>query len=377
MKKKILAIAIAGAMATPSAFAAVDTSGMQYTSASEGFYASVRARWDSGTGSKNGDSKIDGSSNRMGVRGSSDLGGGLEGFYQSELSVDLNDGGDVGVRVGHVGLRGGFGEVIVGSFWGNDYGWTFGSTDVANWASGNFAYGSNGSVGRNGRVSSALQYTTPDLGGFQGALRFNAQGEGAANNSNDLNAWNVAAKYDIQGFTVAAAYNVIVDGGLASAATDDADKRIATRPYTVPAGGLSFAGVTLPAGTVIPAQEFTVVEVGTPASGGDGEDTESWTVRLGYAQDNWYANGWYGQTDTGASNGETDFFSIAGGVSLDKVNLYAMYESADPDSGSETNDGVLGVQYNFSSQMRIWAEYALEDVAGGEDYVNIGLRHDF
>ena len=41
MKKKILALAIAGSLAVPqAALAAEDSFGMQYTSASEGFYAS-------------------------------------------------------------------------------------------------------------------------------------------------------------------------------------------------------------------------------------------------------------------------------------------------------------------------------------------------
>ena len=44
MKKQALAIAIASALVAPSAFAAQDTSGMQYTSAAEGFYASIRAQ---------------------------------------------------------------------------------------------------------------------------------------------------------------------------------------------------------------------------------------------------------------------------------------------------------------------------------------------
>ena len=406
MKKKILAIAIAGAMATPSAFAAVDTSGMQYTSASEGFYASVRARWDSGTGTKNGDSGIYNSSNRIGVRGSSDLGGGLEGFYTSELSVPLNNGDNVSVRVGEVGLRGGFGELRVGSFWSNDYNWTFGSTDVANWASGNFAY--SGSDGRQGRVSSALQYTTPDLNGFQGALRLNANGEGNDNNANDLNAWNVSAKYDVQGFTVGGSYNSIVDGHNTVAAVDaqgvvtavcvsanpdirgTADRTPISEHSTkpCPTGSSRFLlsnPAIAPLIALIP--EGANSEIAAVAS--VFEDVNSWTARLGYAQDNWYVNGWYGKTDNGVPAEERDLFSVAGGVSLDKVSLYAMYETDDPESGDEDSFGVIGVQYNFSSQMRIWAEYGLNDGVTNdrpgdtgtsrarEDSINIGLRHDF
>ena len=355
MKKQAIAIAIASALVSPSAFAAQDTSGMQFTSASEGFYASLRARLDFSSG--NHGANVDGNSSRVGVRGSNDLGGGLSGFYQWEAGVSIDNGGGVSTRLGHVGLRGGFGEMIVGSFWANDYNWTHGSTDIANNYSGSLSYDGE----RRGRISRALQYTTPDLNGFQGAIMVRANDDGkdtdadgpAEADQNDLDAWNIAGIYAIQGFTVAGAYNSQADG----------------------------------------------------VSGDSPADLDSWTLRLGYAQDNWYVNGWYGEDSLSegqstAADGavtvpnDTENFSIAGGITLDKVHLYALYEQQSDgetitsaagvrtSTAEEDARGTVGVQYDLGAQSRVWIEYASRDLEGGsdtevDDVVGIGLRHDF
>ena len=386
MKKQAIAIAIASALVSPSAFAAQDTSGMQFTSASEGFYASLRSLLSFSSGNHGAD--IDASSSRFGIRGSNDLGGGLSGFYQWEAGINIDNGNDVGsVRLGHVGLRGGFGEFVVGSFWTSDYSWTHGSTDIANTYSGYLNYSDE----RPARNSKALQYTTPDLNGFQGAIMVRADNSGANSqnaddpvticvngttvtsvtncsgtevvvdgtaasdadpDANDLDAWNIAGVYAIQGFTVAGSYNSVADG----------------------------------------------------VSGDTDVDLDSWTLRLGYAQDNWYVNGWYGEDGlsegqfTDASSGDVrvdndrENFSIAGGITLDKVHLYALYEQAS--DGSTTTDtaggttstagedsrGTVGVQYDLGAQSRVWIEYYSRDLDSApetDDVVSIGLRHDF
>ena len=386
MKKQAIAIAIASALVSPSAFAAQDTSGMQFTSASEGFYASLRARLDFSSG--NHGANVDASSSRFGIRGSNDLGGGLSGFYQWEAGINIDNGNDIGgVRLGHVGLRGGFGEFVVGSFWTSDYSWTHGSTDIANTYSGYLNYSDE----RPARNSKALQYTTPDLNGFQGAIMVRADNSGANSqnaddpvticvngttvtsvtncsgtevvvdgtaasdadpDANDLDAWNIAGVYAIQGFTVAGSYNSVADG----------------------------------------------------VSGDTDVDLDSWTLRLGYAQDNWYVNGWYGEDGlsegqfTDASSGDVrvdndrENFSIAGGITLDKVHLYALYEQASDGStttdtaggttstASEDSRGTVGVQYDLGAQSRVWVEYYSRDLDSSpetDDVVSLGLRHDF
>ncbi len=384
MKKmnKTLAIAIAAAMVSPSAFAAQDTSGMQFTSASEGFYASIRTRLDfSGLGDAN--ASIDDNSSRIGVRGSNDLGGGLSGFYQWEAELKLNDNDGPGIdraRLGHVGLRGSFGEIVVGGFWANEYNWTHGGTDVANNYSGWTTYNDQ----RHARSNQGIQYSTPDLNGFQAAVLVQVgddrtvdaveEGDGrgvminstnddivaipaasrangtliAARSDNDIDVWNIAAKYEIQGFSVGAAYNNQPDG---------------LNQYDV---------------------ENDVVGY---------DDKTAWTIKSGYAQDNWYVNAWYGEDNDSDNNREgtedREFFSIAAGVSVDKVNLYIVHDAVEQNYGGTMSDigdygdsafTTLGVQYSLGSNSRVWIEYFAQDVDSDpsqEDIVSVGLRHDF
>ena len=428
MKKQALTLAIAAALSAPSALAAQDTSGMRYTSASEGFYASIRVRYDSGA-TEQAKGGFENSSSRIGVRGTNDLGNGLEGFYRYEWEVDPvnTDRGQSQdrTRLGFVGLRGAFGQVQVGTFWTQDYNWTHGSTDVANKHSGNLNYTDD----RPGRQSKAIEYTTPDLNGFQGALRVNmnassytaakaascggglslnndedgcatagglTQGQAdsyftaatpAKKDNNALDAWNLAGTYSVQGFTVAGAYGVRPDA-------------IEGVSATTGFGNDGNAGGT---DNVVTTEKK--------------DDAKSWTVRLAYSQDNWYATGWYGATNAqsatahslgadgtaGGDDANADVvgvihdedvtnLSMAAGISLDKVNLYALWEKQDNIKGVKgvaDTFSTVGVQYNLGSNSRVWIEYAMRDKDSdkmkdgapntdrADDSFNIGLQHDF
>lgn len=366
MKKQALAIAIASALAAPSAFAAQDTSGMHYTSASEGFYASIRAVWSSSgdaeqdfDGDKNQGAHIGGSFSRFGVSGTNDLGGGLEGFYGYEATFEHNQGSEAKTRLANVGLRGDFGEIVVGSFWNNLYNFSYGATDVANNYSGHFlsSGGNEGDV-RDfaNRTNNALQYTTPDLNGFQGSFLVisgdsndpDATPPVTDKDGNDVDGWALAGKYDVQGFSLGASYLTNTEGFV------DTD--------------------------------------GFDGNGNQSKDKNVWTVKLGYAQDNWYVNGWYGEAndsetaqdrnavgDAIVKNDDTEYFSLAGGVSVDKVNLYVLYEQSEQGSDKNTY-GTVGVQYNLGSRSRTFVEYNDQDAHDSttdDASVVVGLRHDF
>ena len=148
-----------------------------------------------------------------------------------------------------------------------------------------------------------------------------------------IDEWNLAANYAVQGFSVAGAYNVKPDGLKTGDAKDDAN---------------------------------------------------SWTFKLGYAQDNWYVNGWYGEDNTSdkpeTTQEDATFFSIAGGVDVDKVNLYALYDQVETPGKMEDSFGTIGAQYNLGSNSRVWIEYVSRDQdtsPNADDNVNIGMRHDF
>lgn len=341
MKKKILALAIAGSLAVPqAALAAEDTAGMHYTSASEGFYASIRAQLTFTGNAENGAANLDGGSSRFGVSGTNDLGGGLEGFYTYEAGVDIANGGNLNTRVGQVGLRGGFGELRTGTFWDNSYNWTHGSTDTANVFSGYFTYNDNYPA----RVSNSIQYTSPDLNGFQVAVRGSfdrsRDGEGEVvfdsvntnpKDDNDLDSWAISAKYSIQGFSLGATYLGRPD---ALATTTGRD------------------------------------------------DWNAWVIKGGYSQDNWYVNTWYTKDNAsdGAAADDAEIFAVGGGVTVDKIALYGIYESQENSSAQDDRHFTLGFQYNLGAKTRAYIEYFGQDYDSStseDDDVVIGLRHDF
>ena len=399
MKKQALTLAIAAALSAPSALAAQDTSGMHYTSAAEGFYASIRVVWsskgsaqDDFTVGKTDGADIGGNWSRFGVRGTNDLGGGMEGFYQYEARIDHEQNSNTKTRLANVGLRGAFGEVVVGTFWNNLYNFTYGSTDIANNHSGHFVSSSNSSFndadGTTGfgaralpnRLNSAFQYTTPDLNGFKGSVlgvSDNANSPGATKDDNDIDAWGLAAKYDVQGFSLGASYWTNTDALQAT-----------------PVAAAAQAAL----------QDLGGADANSTVTNTKQDDMTTWTIKGGYSQDNWYVNGWYGQTnhsdlgafvvdrpntanDTTFKFKDTTYTSLGGGVTIDKVALYGVYELQEISARSgflkadhKDRYATLGVQYNLGAQSRVFVEYNNQDLDSNkdaDDRFEVGMRHDF
>ena len=407
MKKKALTLAIAAALSAPASFAATDDSGMRYTSANEGFYASLRVVYES-KATKGGKGAIGNDTSRIGVRGSNDMGGGLEGFYRWEAAVNINDGhadgsdGDskgIDTRLGLLGVRGGFGQVQFGSFWTADLNWVGAPIDRAGTTNVSNTYYSRQ---REGRSQDAMEYTTPNLNGFQGAVRVSTDRQaatdaitgadvasvyrdpGQAAGKGTVGLWNLATKYETHGFKVAASYNVINDG--------------------------------LPGNAELAAVTTNGQERGGFAASG-AEDLKSWSASLSYAQDNWDVGMLYGVDNTSDSDrgvaqrggkggcgalGAVDFvaaannnpavpasaskcedrkiLAIAGGVSIDKVRITAAWEKVEQEDGLEDVDGGVEVRYTFTPVTNASVRYAIRDketAPNDENTFRVRLEHTF
>ena len=190
MNKKLMAVAVAGALAVP-AMAFAQASNVQiYGRVNMGIdnYQSKGATAGSAADMKSRYRVYDYTS-RLGFRGTEALGGGLNAVFLMESGVNVDTGSQAGQagaantstgflssRIGHVGLQGNWGLFTFGRsnvWWGN------GRNDQtsANYISGNTVGLHTGTFGRGmgvgvTRVSNLAQYTSPTFSGFNAVLSY-------------------------------------------------------------------------------------------------------------------------------------------------------------------------------------------------------------
>ena len=110
MNKKLIAIAIAGAMAAPMAAHAGEATiyGVMDVSIDAFDNDDTSAANDSSTG-------VSSNSSRIGFKGAEDLGGGMKAVWQVETGINLGNGTTTWAgRNSFAGLAGGFGTFILG-----------------------------------------------------------------------------------------------------------------------------------------------------------------------------------------------------------------------------------------------------------------------
>lgn len=167
MKKTILALAALGAISTgASAQSNVEIYGVVDIGI---------ARTDDGApgGSTTGMSTGNLYGSRLGFRGTEDLGGGLKANFNFEQGIDPSTGattaGATFGRQAWLGMSGGFGTVKAGRMW-SPYYTAFFSVDP--FADGLLS-GATNLMGAGGyRMSNAVNYLTPAMGGFYGDIAY-------------------------------------------------------------------------------------------------------------------------------------------------------------------------------------------------------------
>lgn len=157
MKKKLIATAVAGALVSPGAMAAMDGPDVNV-------YFRINNALDY-TDTDGGDSAADlaNVSSRIGVKGSQDLGNGMSVFGQYEFSTFTDRegaqdgrGGINDTRIGIVGIKGPFGSVSAGNQWSAFYD-TVGTHMEPTYSLGYYVYSSD--MGGPYRESNAVKYS--------------------------------------------------------------------------------------------------------------------------------------------------------------------------------------------------------------------------
>ncbi|MBO1926833.1 porin [Thiomicrorhabdus sp. 6S2-11] len=194
MKKNIIALAIASAIAAPSAMAGAPT-----------VYGKMHLAVEKVEG---GDASVNEHDSRLGVKGSEDLGNGLKAIYKVEFALKtVADGGDetLSQRNTYLGLKGGFGQVMFGTH--DTPTKMIQPSDLFGDTYADVKYFDNGLDDGENRFSDTAMYVSPSFSGVKliAAAVLNEEGATDADKSD----WtNVAVTYGSvkKGLYLAAAY---------------------------------------------------------------------------------------------------------------------------------------------------------------------------
>jgi predicted porin len=238
MKKKLLALAVAGAFVAPAAMA--DTGNVNV-------YGVINMSFDSTStgnsagGSSQSQTKVSSNQSRIGFKGTEDLGGGMNAFFQVEQLINVDNSansttvttpaiaacaalpcpavaattttvtannGVLATRNSFVGLGGdSWGSVLLGR---NDTPYknsTRGMDLFGDTLGDNRSLMGAGVISFDGRQADVVQYDSPNLSGFKVSLQYVAGAEAATTAGNVKgNAYSLAGTYAQGPMNLAAAY---------------------------------------------------------------------------------------------------------------------------------------------------------------------------
>lgn len=318
MNKKLIAIAVAAAFAPAAAMADATV------------YGRVHVSLDSvsGIAANKNNLALNSNSSRFGVKGGTDLDGGLKAMFQLESGVnsaggtvpDGNGGNATGqvfsnARDMYIGLSGGFGSVTAGRQGGANQ-WVYDSNLFGDQLgdAGNF----NSGAGVGGRLDQVLMYQTPDLSGFKVGLTIIPASSLDAGTTTGRTSTGIKLDYGNAGITGHFAYFKV---GTTTAAVDTDNKNMSI------AGSYDFGS-----GMVTAQYVTTMIDVGGASTkrnvyniGGKFDVSSNSAVKAQYSK----AGASTGSTTNGAS-----MFAVGFDYSLSKsVGVYAVYAATSNDAG--------------------------------------------
>lgn len=330
MNKKLLAIAVAAAMAAPAAAMAEATVYGKVHVAIDYMGGDVLENFNKNT-TNNDDAdysqfQVVSNSSRLGFKGSDDLGGGLTALWQYEVTVNVTEGSSTfgGGRNSYAGLKGGFGTVLVGRL----------DTPVKNVSrkyelfpeyvgdSRTILSGAGmGGATFDLRTPNTIAYVLPKMGALSGTIAYvtdHAVNDTDGDNADDGNfdAYSLAFGFDGGAFTVDVGYEVhnINQDVIATATTDS------EAAYRIGAGFNAGAAKVVALYQMVTDEGFL-----------DGNDRMAWGLGASY--------------DMGGGNA-----------------IKAQYYMADASDNALTDDGAsmyaLGFDHKFSKATTAYVAYA-------------------
>lgn len=250
MQKKLIVVAVAGAILAP-ALAIAQSSTVQIYGRGTFEYSYM----DRGAGTSKGDGLQTPGGSSIGVKGEEKLGGGLSAWFQCETSADLTEGGDgLCTRNSALGFKGGFGNVFVGR-WDTPFkqahslGSGVGSESTGVQGNTSLTVGSStGQIGIGNRAiwerrqANLISYNSPKFGGFDVRAAFSSlEATGLATPTNKNRLWSLAGIYSAGPLAIGVGYELHKDvgnPGTAAFGTANALGGVTVTPAVARAAGL-------------------------------------------------------------------------------------------------------------------------------------------
>lgn len=188
MNKKLIAIAIAGAMSAPFAANAGEATIYGAMDVSIDTFDN-----DDTTSSDDSSTAVSSNSSRIGFKGAEDLGGGMKAVWQVETGVNLGNGGSQWAgRNSFAGLAGGFGTFILGKH-DTPYKTVGRKAELFGNGIGDSRALING--GHDLRTNNTMAYVSPNMGGLQAVLAYVTDADDTTNEDGELDAYSVSVSY--------------------------------------------------------------------------------------------------------------------------------------------------------------------------------------
>nr|VFK20635.1 MAG: Outer membrane protein (porin) [Candidatus Kentron sp. LFY] len=349
MQKKLLSLAIAGALAIPGA-AMADLKNVDV-------YGKIHASWDFVDTESTDDDSDDNTgafrNARLGFKGEEKISDTLKAEWQVETELNTSDADNqnkMGFRNTFVGIKGDkWGTVRFGK---HDTPYKMATADldifsdtIADYNNIIGAHIVNGSgtiaSNFNERPGQVVAYITPNFNGFEAAIARASIQKDEGVGLEDQEAWSAMAKYDNGSFFASLAYEVF-EGGMKGA-------------------------------------------IGAPVADTTDDDLDAWKIGLGYQFSNpgktrigfIYEDIEQDGKGTAADNAKTasrDAFGVNFAHDFDNNTIKLAYFKADDSDVSNSDDGAdswsVGLDHNFSKRTKIYGIYTRMD---NDKNANYGL----
>lgn len=327
MNKKLLAVAIAGAIAAPMA-ALADEGNVTISG-----HANMAVEITDNGNDSNGNVASNGSD--LAISGWEGLGNGLKAVFLFKSHVGLDDGSlfTAGGKDGYAGLAGAFGTVALG-FHGQPYKTSTGGLDIFNDTIADHSSVMNGGGKFDSGIGNAIIWFLPNMNGFSGHLQYGADESGADNNP-----WGAQFNYSNGPWYVTYAH---ADDGV-----DATGDKIG--------GSYTFGGNTT-LGAIVEQ-----IDLGA-------NDNTAWYLALSHNFGNNTVKLAYANADELGTDDGADYWAIGLDHNMSKrTKVYALYTTVNNDAS-----GTYGLGTTGSSN-------ATGPVAAGEDPSSfaVGIKHSF